>query len=68
MKYTAKIYRRDIYADSMSGLKRQASIIANDMQQPVDEMMVFHPLYGSVKFIRINRKSPDGTFVPGKWK
>lgn len=68
MKYTTRIYGRDIYANSMFGLKRQASIIANDMKQSVDEMTVFHPLYGSAKFVRVNRKSPDGVFVPGKWK
>lgn len=68
MKYTARIYERDIYANSIAGLKRQASIIANDMKQPVDKMTVFHPLYGSAKFVRVNRKSPDGVFAPGKWK
>ena len=68
IKYTAKIYGKDIYADSMAELKRQASIIANDMRQTVDQMTVFHYLFGSAKYIRINRKSPDGAFAPGKWK
>ncbi len=61
----------NVYANSLSDLKRKASKIANCYYRPVDVMQVWDskgvdnkPIFN---FYRRNRKTPWGTFNPGQW-
>lgn len=66
--FKAKIYGKDIQAKTLKGLKCKASKIANNYRKPFDEMFVtgddFLP---TLRFIRINKKCPNGTITYGKW-
>lgn len=59
---------------TISGIKRRASRVANRDYNPVDIMYVTDdgspgsPLQGrTVRYTRINQKSPDGNIKRGTW-
>ena len=67
--FTAIIYKQTITAKTMRGLKMLASKMANRYRNSIDEMFVtgdgFNQTY---KYIRINKKCPNGTIAYGQWK
>lgn len=69
--FKAKIYGKDIQANTLKGIKCKATKIANDYWKPYDEMEVIHTYdNGKVvktKWVRINNKCPNGTITYGKW-
>lgn len=71
--FTAKIYGKEIKANTLKGIKVQASRIANAYWNSIDEMEVSHtdPKSGEVtrtKWTRINKKCPNNTITYGQWK
>lgn len=59
----------NVYANTITDLKRKASETANGYFRPVDSMKIWNSQTGEFLFsmTRINKKSPAGTFTPGKW-
>lgn len=70
--FTTKIYGKEIKANTLKGIKVQASRIANGYWKSIDEMEVLHTKEdGSVtrtKWTRINKKCPNNTITYGQWK
>lgn len=71
--FTAKIYGREIKANTLKGIKAKASRIANDYWKPIDEMEVIHTdsegrEVTRTKWVRINKKCPNNTITYGQWK
>lgn len=71
--FTAKIYGKEIKANSLKGIKARASRIANLFYKPFDEMEVIHTDSESgevirTKWVRINKKCPNNTITYGQWK
>lgn len=65
---TAKLYGKEIQANTIKGIKCKATNIANDYWKPYDEMEATFESGRSVKYIRINKKCPNGTITYGQWK
>lgn len=62
----ATIYGHSIEANTLTGLKRKASRIANMFCNTIDEMIVETSI-GPAKFSRFNMKTPWGTITYGRW-
>lgn len=62
---------KTISADTITELKRQASIICNQTNSACDEMVVIDrpgTLEIEYRFYRFNKKSPDGHTIYGTWR
>ena len=62
---------KTISADTITELKRQASIICNQINSVCDEMVVIDrpgTLEIEYRFYRINKKSPDDRIIYGVWR
>lgn len=66
---TATLYGRTVKANTITGLKRKASAVANGYFNPVDEMVVCcGPNNQESTYMRINRTMPNNTIVRGQWR
>lgn len=66
---TGTLYGQTIHANTLTGLKRKATTIANGYCNAIDEMMVNHPqIIGGVKLTRFNKVCPNNTIVRGQWR
>lgn len=64
---TGKLYGETITANTMIGLKRKASIVANRQYNPIDEMEATDGKT-TVTLYRINEKFPNNTIFRGEWR
>lgn len=64
--WKATIYGQSIEANTITGLKRKASKIANVFNNSVDKMTVETNI-GPAIFHRFNKKTPWGTITYGRW-
>lgn len=54
-------------ANTLTALKRKASMLANRTAKVIDTMYVTFP-NGEYRFIRINKKAPWGEIQRGQWR
>lgn len=75
MKFAGKVYSDDILvgnisANNMTELKRKASTLCNRYCRAIDTM-ILHRVndeeVDGIKFLRINKLSPNNEIVRGKW-
>lgn len=62
-----KLYGETITAKTIRGLKRKASVIANRIYNPIDEMEATDGKT-TVTLYRINEKFPNNTIFRGEWR
>ena len=61
---TGKRAKTELRAGTLNELKKKASKIMNDYEFPVDIMEVLTPTLKTIKLVRNNIKSPDGSWEP----
>ena len=61
---TGEKAKMELRAGTLNELKRKASEIMNDYEFPVDIMEVLTPTLKTIKLVRNNIKSPDGSWEP----
>lgn len=61
---TGERAKSELRANSLNELKKKASKVMNDYEFPVDIMEVLTPTLKTIKLIRNNIKSPDGSWEP----
>lgn len=59
---------KEVFSNSLIGLKRKASIIANNYCNSYDEMDVYFRGKKMFCLYRRNNKMPCGTWDAGKWR
>ena len=59
---------KEVFGNSLSSLKRQASIVANDYYNSLDEMDVYFRGKKMFCLYRLNKKTPSGAWEAGEWR
>lgn len=67
------VYGQEVQANTLTGLKRKATSVANRYYNAVDELTVLMNTdtgYGAVKLVltRTNKKSPNNEIRRGQWR
>lgn len=65
--WKATVCGQEIEAETLTALKRKASMIANPCFNTHDTLIV-HTNIGDARFSRFNKKTPWGTITYGQWK
>lgn len=64
----AMIYGKMIKAETMTQIKRLASIEANKRYHTVDDLyIIFRQGLPYIHYTRVNKKSPNNTIIRGEW-
>ena len=69
--YSGGTLRGFVRGNSMTEVKRQASMLCNRYYHAIDEMELHrykNKEDGNIMFTRLNKKSPDNSIIRGKWR
>lgn len=73
--FYGKVYDINVYAKTLTELKRKLSLVANGYFEPIDYFEGFRRVqqlqavvYEPFMMTRINKKYPNGSIERGKWK
>lgn len=66
--YEGEIYGKKFRRKDVTSLLREASGIANNFSNPIDELIITDAQGIHCEFTRINKKYPNNTIERGKWR
>lgn len=60
--------KKEIYANTLKELKREASLVCNTYRKPLDEMDVYFKDRKMFCLYRMNNKNPANGWKAGEWR